>query len=160
MALGGAAFIHAGLIAPASANGVRMVVTNDDSASVNTTTLFRIKNKQLVPVLKLKTTIATGGVGDGDGYLEGQQPAFVRSGGDSCLFISDAGSPDVAAINAGTGLLVGNFRGSMNDDANPFGSYCRARIANSCTPRIVRGRLGKAVPSQCSKSAQAAPSHL
>ena len=121
MALGGAAFIHAGLIAPAYASGVRMVVTNDDSSSANTTTLYRIKDNQLVPSLKLKTTIATGGVGDGDGFLEGQQQAFVRSGGASCLFISDAGSPDIAAINTSTGLLVGNFRGSMNDDANPGG---------------------------------------
>jgi hypothetical protein len=121
LALGGAAFVQVNLIAPAFAGAARIVVTNDDSSSANTTTLYRVKDKQLVPSLKLKTTIATGGVGDGDGYLEGQQQAFVRSGGDSCLFISDAGSPDIAAINASTGLLVGNFRGSMNDDANPFG---------------------------------------
>lgn len=121
MALGGAAFLHAGLIAPACASGLRMVVTNDDSSSANSTTLYRIRDNRLVPALKLKTTIATRGVGDGDGYLEGQQQAFVRSGGNSCLFVSDASSPDVAAINAGTGLLVGNFRGSANDDANPFG---------------------------------------
>src|SRR4029077_6636841 len=108
LALGGAAFIQVNLIAPVFANAARIVVTNDDSSSANTTTLYRVKDKTLVPVLKLKTTIATGGVGDGDGYLEGQQQAFVRSGGNSCLFISDAGSPDIAAINTSTGSLVGN----------------------------------------------------
>lgn len=121
LALGGVALVQFNLIAPAFAKPVSIVVTNDDSLNGNTTTLYRVKDKTLVPALKLKTTIATGGVGDGDGYLEGQQQAFVRSGGSSCLFISDASSPDVAAINASTGLLVGNFRGSQNDDANPFG---------------------------------------
>ena len=121
LALGAAAFVQVNATTLALARAERIVVTNDDSSNGNTTTLYRIKGTQLLPSLKLKTTISTGGVGDGDGYLEGQQQAFVRSGGNSCLYISDAGSPDVAAINASTGLLVGNFRGSMNDDANPFG---------------------------------------
>jgi hypothetical protein len=78
LALGGAAIIQVNLIAPTLADAARIVVTNDDSldGDGNTTTLFRIKDKQLVPSLKLKSTIATGGVGDGDGYLEGQQQAF------------------------------------------------------------------------------------
>src|SRR5205823_4854787 len=83
-AVGGAAIIQVNLIAPAFADAARIVVTNDDSLEGNTTTLYRVKDKQLVPSLKLKSTIATGGVGDGDGYLEGQQQTFVRSGVDSC----------------------------------------------------------------------------
>ena len=121
LGLAEAALAYSNQIAPASAQTTKIVVTNDDSAGGNTATLYRIKDKQLMPALKLKTSITTGGTGDGDGYLEGQQQTFVRSGGDSCLFIGDAGSADVAAINTRTGLLVGDFHGGSNETANPFG---------------------------------------
>ena len=105
-----------------SAQSKHFVVVNDDSfPSANTTTIYRIGGTRSAPSLTLARTITTGGFGDGDGYLEGQQQTFVRHGTDQCLFISDAGTPDVAAINARTGTLVGNFRGSFNDSANQFG---------------------------------------
>jgi hypothetical protein len=107
----------------APARGNRYVVTNDDNAaSGNTITVYRAAGTATAPTLKLLTTLVTGGLGDGDGYLAGQQQAFVAHGSDLCLFISDAGSADIAAFNVKTQTLAGNFRGSFNDNFNsPFG---------------------------------------
>jgi hypothetical protein len=83
--------------------------------------VYTIKGTRSAARLKLHATIATGGAGGGAGYAEGQQQAVVRSGGSTCLYVGDAGSADVAAINLRTGALVGNFRGSENEAANSEG---------------------------------------
>src|ERR1700752_2240050 len=78
--------MHASLTLPAFADPARFVVTNDDSTTSNTATVYRVKDGGLVPTLKLHATIGTGGVGDGSGYIEGQQQAIVRVGGNTCLY--------------------------------------------------------------------------
>lgn len=113
--------VHTCLAVPALADPAKFVVTNDDSTTSNTATVYRVKDGRLVPTLKLHTSIATGGSGDGGGYVEGQQQAIVRVGGNTCLYVGDAGSPDVAAIDLRTGVLLGNFHGSENDAANGEG---------------------------------------
>lgn len=108
--------------ASAAASARHVVTNNDNFPNENTITIYAASGTADAAKLTELTTLSTGGVGDGDGYLEGQQQAFVLVGKTKCLFIGDAGSADVAAIDVGTRRLVGNFRGSFQKDlSNQFG---------------------------------------
>jgi hypothetical protein len=65
--------------------------------------------------LTFQKSVNTTGLGIGGGFFGTPRLAMAPSSSAQCLYVSDAGSGDVAAINTQTQALVGTFQGSTND---------------------------------------------
>ena len=122
--------IMASLVAPCRAvDGVkrhtrRYIVTNDDvygPAGPNTATFYRPGGTFSTPNLSLYKTIQTGGTGTGDGAYGTNGIVLVQDAGQSCAFVSDAESGDIAGIALETQKVIGNFKGSQGDNGFQFG---------------------------------------
>jgi len=99
------------------------VFTNDQFASLNTTTFFSASGTAANPALDLITILDTGG--QGATFSAPAQVQVVVAEGDrnACLFLVDGGSSDVDAmdIRAGHQGNVGTFKGGSGDDGGSFG---------------------------------------
>jgi len=84
------------------------VVANNDT-STNTVSVFQVSGISLVPL----TTVATGGAGLGGGYFAEVRQTIAQDGTNTCVFVADAVSSDIAAmkvIGASPYLkVVGNY---------------------------------------------------
>jgi 6-phosphogluconolactonase (cycloisomerase 2 family) len=94
------------------------VVTNDDNTVANTASFYSIgAGGKLVR----KAVVKTGGTGLGGGYFASTRVNLLRDKTQSCVYVSDAGSNDVAAIDEVTLKRVGTFKASSRDSGHLAG---------------------------------------
>jgi hypothetical protein len=101
-----------------AANAPHYVVTNDDNVAANSATFYTIGAGGK---LTKKAVVKTGGTGIGTGFFASARVNLLHSHTENCVYISDAGSTDVAAINETTLRLVGKFKASGKDDGRLSG---------------------------------------
>jgi 6-phosphogluconolactonase (cycloisomerase 2 family) len=97
---------------------VHYVVTNDDNALANTATFYSI---EAGGKLLRKAVIKTGGTGIGTGFFASSRVSLLHNKTQSCVYVSDAGSGDVAAIDEVTLKRVGTFKASGKDNGHISG---------------------------------------
>jgi len=90
----------------------KYLVTNDDNATANTATFYSIGAGGALTQVKV---VKTGGTGLGGGYFATPRVGVLHDKVQSCVYISDAGSADVAAISEATLKLVGRFKAGTKD---------------------------------------------
>jgi len=98
-----------------AASGPHFVVTNDDVAGSNTATFYTISSSGS---LKQKKVVSTGGTGLGGGYFATARVGVLHDKSQSCVYISDAASSDVAGIVVSSLKVAGTFKGSSTDSGN------------------------------------------
>ncbi len=94
------------------------VVTNDDNPAANTATFYSM---EAGGKLARTAVVKTGGTGIGTGYFASARVSLLHNKTQSCVYVSDAGSRDVAAIDETTLKRVGTFKASAKDDGHLFG---------------------------------------
>jgi len=90
----------------------KYLVTNDDNSTANTATFYTIGAGGALTQVK---EVKTGGTGLGGGYFASPRVGVLHDKIQSCVYISDAGSGDVAAISEATLKLVGKFKAGAKD---------------------------------------------
>jgi 6-phosphogluconolactonase (cycloisomerase 2 family) len=112
-----AAFFFA--MAPAVALGQQPSATdsfvfsnNDSPAFINSVTIYTIGSDGR-PVRS--AVVPTDGMGIGGGFFAASRLLVIPTGSTICLFASDAGTGDIAGIDANTQTVTGNFAGSSSD---------------------------------------------
>ncbi len=110
---------------------------NDSPAFTNSVTFYTIGSGGL-PVRS--AVVSTDGLGVGGGFFAVSRMLVVPAGTTICLFASDAGTGDIAGIDANAQTVTGNFAGSASDTglANGIGmaangSYLYASYSTSST---------------------------
>lgn len=89
------------------------LITNEDNSQGNTATFYTVNSDGS---LSQTAIIDTGGLGlDGQGAVATRRVSVLQTPTQSCAFISDSGSNDVAAISIPGLTLVGRFKGSRSD---------------------------------------------
>lgn len=95
------------------------LITNNDSSQGNSATFYTIVN---TGALKESTVLSTGGTGiDGIGAVATKRVSVLQSPAQNCVFISDAGTNDVAAISIATLTTTGTFPAAATDSATATG---------------------------------------
>jgi hypothetical protein len=97
------------------------VITNDDGTAQNGASFFVAGGSQGNPTLTFQQSVNTQGVGIAGGFFGTPRLAMLPSSSAQCVYVSDAGSGDIAAINIQSRQLVGNFTGSSNDKGTSNG---------------------------------------
>ena len=97
------------------------VITNDDALTPNLASFYLAGGSQGSPTLSLAQTVNIQGQGIGGGFFGTPRLAMLPSSSAQCLYVSDAGTGDIAAINLQTQTLAGNFSPSMNDNGTSNG---------------------------------------
>jgi len=95
----------------ASAGPIPYIITNDDNAT-NTATFYTIDQSG---GLTQAAVVSTGGFGISGGFFGMTRVAEINNAKQACVFVSDAGSGDIAGIDPATLQLTGNFLGSAGD---------------------------------------------
>jgi hypothetical protein len=90
----------------------KYLVTNDDNSTANTATFYSIGADGELTQVKV---VKTGGTGNGGGYFAAPRVGVLHDKVQSCVYVSDAGSADVAAISEATLKLVGRFKAGTKD---------------------------------------------
>ncbi len=90
----------------------KYVVDNDDNPTANTATFYTVGASGK---LTLKKTVATGGTGLGGGYFADVRVNVSHSKTEPCVYISNATSNNVSAINESTLKRTGPFNAGKND---------------------------------------------
>jgi hypothetical protein len=102
--------------APTASTGY--VITNDDSPSGNTATFYAIsQHGKLIQ----KAVIPTGGTGLGTGTYATARVSLLHDKTASCVYVSNAGSSSVTAIDEAKLKRVGIFKASRRDDGKLSG---------------------------------------
>jgi len=97
------------------------VMTNDDGQLHSYASFYQAGGSQGAPTLTYLTSVNTQGLGIGGGFFGTPRLAMLPSSSAQCLYVSDASSGDIAAIDIQTQQLVGNFAGSSNDNGTSNG---------------------------------------
>jgi hypothetical protein len=97
------------------------VLANDDGILHSYGTFFTAGETGDNPTLTFLQSVNTQGQGIGGGFFGAQRLAMLPSGSAQCVYVSDAGTNDIAAISIGTRTLIGNFVGSGSDNGNTNG---------------------------------------
>jgi 6-phosphogluconolactonase (cycloisomerase 2 family) len=111
-----------GVVIAETASG--FVVTNDDlplgnlMVQTNSVSFYGIGSNGR---LTLQQTVFTGGYGIVGGFFGTNRLAVLNSGGQQCVFASDAGTGDIAGIAVSTFSLGGVAVGSTNDTGTSNG---------------------------------------
>src|SRR5580692_12550480 len=100
------------LCAASTFAATKYVVTNDDIPSANTATFYTVGAGGK---LTLKKTVATGGTGLGGGYFADARINVSHSKTQPCVYVSNASSNNVSAINEETLKNNGPFAAGSND---------------------------------------------
>lgn len=106
---------HAALVC--AATSPHYLVTNDDGLSANTATFYAIAADGS---LSQKKIVKTGGTGIGGGLLADARVNLLHDKAQSCVYVSDGGSNDVAAIDVATLKRTGTFKAG-DKDSGGFG---------------------------------------
>jgi len=98
----------------AAENHTKYLIANDQVTTNkgNTASFYVPGGTSKAPTLKLYKTVPTGGTGMQDNYIPAPQLVIAE---DSCVYLSEPGSNDVAGIVASSQKVVGNFKGSATD---------------------------------------------
>jgi len=94
------------------------VITNDDASALlgqNSISFFQAGGTPSAPSLTYQTTLFIGGTGIGGGFFGTSRLNSLPDSGAQCLYVSDAGSGAVVAVNLQTQQAAGTFFGSEND---------------------------------------------
>lgn len=142
----GALALAALLGAGVSAAGVgNFLVTNNDVPPPNPPKNYRGSSVTFYTLgakgaLSEKSVVLSGGNGIAGGAFSYSRLAIVPQGEDVCVFVSDAGTSDIAGFSATTRTLMGNFTASTSDlgGTNGIGlaanaSYLYAAYSTSST---------------------------
>lgn len=97
------------------------VITNDDALRHTYASFYLAGGSQGSPTLTYEQSINTTGLGIGGGFFGTPRLAMLPSSSAQCVFVSDAGSSDIAAINIQTETVAGAFQGSTNDNGTSNG---------------------------------------
>ncbi len=97
------------------------VMTNDDGLLHSYVSFFLAGNTANGPTLTFQADINTGGKGIGGGFFGTPRVNLLRDSSAQCVYASNAGSGDIAAINIQSQTRVGNFFGSSTDSGNTNG---------------------------------------
>ena len=97
------------------------VLTNDDGLLHSYASFYVAGGTQGAPTLTYLTNVNTQGKGIGGGFFGTPRLTLLPDSSAQCLYASDAGTGDVAAINIQSQTLVGNFSGSSNDSGTSNG---------------------------------------
>lgn len=98
------------------------VITNDDALRHTYASFYLAGGTQGAPTLTyVQSLLITNGLGIGGGFFGTPRLAMLPSSSAQCLFVSDAGSSDIAALNVQTQTLAGSFQGSTNDNGTSNG---------------------------------------
>jgi 6-phosphogluconolactonase (cycloisomerase 2 family) len=90
------------------------VVANDDvPPPFASTATFHAVNAD--GTLGAKTSVGTGGNGIAGGFFAAARVIAMPNGADACVYVSNAGTGDIAGIDALTHTVTGNFFGSATD---------------------------------------------
>ncbi|MGD0512511.1 MAG: hypothetical protein ABSA29_04365 [Terriglobales bacterium] len=90
----------------------KYVVDNDDNPTANTATFYTVGTNGK---LTLKKTVPTGGTGLGGGYFADARINVSHSKTQPCVYVSNATSNNVSAINEETLKNNGPFKAGTND---------------------------------------------
>jgi len=91
------------------------VMTDDDGTLHNYSSFYLAGGTQGAPTLTNQHGVLTEGTGIGGGFFGTSRLAMPPSSSAQCVYVSDANSGDIAAMNIQSQTLVGNFLGSSND---------------------------------------------
>jgi hypothetical protein len=100
------------------------VITNDDGTLHTYASFFVAGGTQNDPTLTYQQSLNTQGLGIGGGFFGTPRLTMLPSSNTQCLYVSDAATGDIAAINIQNltqPVLVGNFSGSTNDNGSTNG---------------------------------------
>jgi 6-phosphogluconolactonase (cycloisomerase 2 family) len=102
-----------------AAPALHYLITNNDSSQGNSATFYHIMPNGAI---REKTVVSTGGTGiDGIGAVATKRVSVLKSASQNCVFISDAGTNDVAGISIATLTATGTFPASNTDSASATG---------------------------------------
>lgn len=118
--------------AQSPATGATYVLTEDENTTANTATAFKLNTTTGVAT-KLKT-LSTGGTGLGGGFFAATSVTLTSN--NSCIFVADTGSNDIAAFEAPTYKKVGNY---SNSAVNWSNSGAGGSIALSPNGKFIYG---------------------
>src|ERR1700753_4053550 len=91
------------------------VITNDDAGVVfdeNTISYFLAGGSPSAPSLTYQNSVEVGGVGGGGGNFGAASIVTQPSSNAPCLYVSNAGSGQIGAVNIQSQQLAGVFTGS------------------------------------------------
>ncbi|MFZ0312538.1 MAG: hypothetical protein WAL85_07510 [Candidatus Korobacteraceae bacterium] len=98
------------------------VVTNDDAPTHTYASFYLAGGTQGAPTLSYQQSILIpNALGIGGGFFGTPRLAMLPSSSAQCLFLSDAGSSDIAALNIQAQTVVGTFQGSATDNGSTNG---------------------------------------
>jgi hypothetical protein len=97
------------------------VMTNDDAILHTYVSFFLAGGTQGSPTLTFQQSVNTTGLGIGGGFFGTPRVTLLPDSSAQCLYASDAGSGDIAAINIQSQELAGNFSGSSTDSGTSNG---------------------------------------
>ena len=100
------------------------VITNDDGTLHTYASFYFAGGTQNDPTLTYQNSLNTQGLGIGGGFFGTPRLTMLPSSNAQCLYVSDASTGDIAAINIqnlASPVLVGNFSGSTNDNGTTNG---------------------------------------
>ncbi len=97
------------------------VIANDDGTLHSYATFFTAGGTQGNPTLTYLTNVNTQGLGIGGGFFGTPRLAMLPSSSAQCVYVSDAGTGDIAVVNVQTQTLVGNYTASSNDNGTSNG---------------------------------------
>ncbi len=97
------------------------VLTNDDGLLHTYSSFYTAGGSLGAPTLTYLRSVNTQGTGIGGGFFGTPRLAMLPSSSAQCVYVSDANSGDIAAINIQSQQLVGNFLGSSNDNGTSNG---------------------------------------
>ena len=106
------------LCAASTFAATKYVVTNDDIPSANTATFYTVGAGGK---LTLKKTVATGGTGLGGGFFADARVNVSHSKTQPCVYVSNATSNNISAINEATLKNNGPFKAGANDHGSAGG---------------------------------------
>ena len=85
------------------------VLTNDDGLLHSYVSFYLAGGSQGAPTLTFQKSVNTSGKGIGGGFFGSPRVTLLPDPSAQCVYASDAGSGDIAAVNISTQQLVGNF---------------------------------------------------
>ena len=106
------------LCAASTFAATKYVVTNDDIPSANTATFYTVGAGGK---LTLKKTVATGGTGLGGGFFADARVNVSHSKTQPCVYVSNATSNNISAINEATLKNNGPYNAGANDHGSAGG---------------------------------------
>jgi hypothetical protein len=118
--------------AQSNASGATYVLTEDENTTANTATAFSLNTTTGVTTQVKK--LSTGGTGLGGGFFAATTVTITSN--NSCIFVADTGSNDIAAFEAPSYKKVGNF---SNSAVNWSDSGAGGSIALSPNGKFVYG---------------------